>query len=195
MDYRIITSRDGVIFDQGGLDHVVAEEIRAYLLKASSDLEAEVGKRIPVVSGITRGALFSAVRGVTAQRGEAVVSLPVEHADALEYGSKPHWPPYDPTSKTFPQIQLWVTQRFREKGGTIRAAVQGIRQSRRISQASAIRSLAFLVARKIARRGTKALKMFQLAQQELGPYLTEGLWDVTLNKIAKRLNEGPRKTA
>jgi len=163
-------------------DAVMTEELRAYLTASTKMLEAEVAKRIPVNSGVTRGALFSAVRGITQGRGEAVVSLPVEHADALEMGSKPHWPPRAP-------IELWVRQRFRDKLGSIRVAVKSMKKAAGSSQERAIRSLAFLVARAISRRGTKAHHMFSEAERIFKPAIIGSMYDAMVEKIAKRLGE------
>lgn len=179
---RIRHTLTGNVFKGDIRNQIIADELRAYLTTSSKMLEAEVSKRIPVNTGATRGALFSSVRGTAVGRGEAVVSLPVEHADVLEFGSKPHWPPMAP-------IELWVRQRFRDKLGSIRLAVKSMKQTSGATQARAIRSLAFLVARAIARRGTKALHMFAAAERGLKPAIIGSMYDEMLKKIARRLGE------
>lgn len=183
MEFKVRT--EGALFDAAQRDAVMKDEITAYLTKGSKQLERAIAEKMPVNTGATRGALFSQVRGVAQGRGEAIVSLPVEHAEVLESGSKPHWPPRAP-------IELWVAQRFREKGGSIRAAVRSVRKrgSRETfadRQSAAIRSIAFLVARKIAQRGTKAIRMFARSVTELQPDI-DRQWAETVTRIAQRLS-------
>ena len=183
MEFKVRT--EGALFDAGQREAIFREEITAYLTKGSKQLERAIAEKMPVNTGASRGALFSQVRGVAQGRGEAIVSLPVEHAEALESGSKPHWPPRAP-------IELWVAQRFRDKGGSIRVAVKsvrkrGSRESFGDRQAAAIRSIAFLVARKIARSGTKAIRMFARSVTELQPDI-DRQWADTVTRIAQRLS-------
>ncbi len=184
MEFRVRT--EGALFDAMKREAILKDAISVYLTHSSKQLERAIAEKIPVNTGATRGALFSQIRGVSQGRGEAIVSLPVEHAEALESGSRPHWPPMAP-------IELWVRQRFRDKGGSIRAAVTSRQPKRsRLSAAArqerAIRSLAFLVARKIAQRGTKAIKMFSRSVTELQPEI-DRRWVETVTHIARRLSE------
>ena len=191
MDIKVRT--EGALFDAGRRDTIFKEEITKYLTSGSKRMEAAVALQIPVNTGVTRGAVFSALRGVAHGRGGAFVSLPVEHTEALEQGSKPHWPPYDPSSKTFPHIYLWVQQRFRDKGGSIRVGVKefrrkGTRATFAARQDRALRSLTFLIARKIAAKGTKARRMFALTKQAFEPILFRE-WEDVKAVIARRLSE------
>ena len=174
---QVKVERTGSLFSETARDAIMNEEVRAHLTWASKQLEASVAKLTPVNTGATRGSVFSQVRGVAQGHGEAIVSMPVEHAEALEMGSKPHWPPMAP-------IELWVAQKFRDKGGSIRATVK---QSGRSKQ-SGIRSMAFLVARAISRRGTRAYRMFAKSVASLSPAI-EARWKDTVDRIAKRLSE------
>ena len=192
-DLHIRSLLQGSIFDPGERNAIIIEELRAYLTKASKALEAEVATRIPVNTGVTRGALFSQLRGVDMTRGEAIVSLPVEYADAIEFGTKPHFPPIAP-------IELWVRQRFRDKGGSLRAAVTQARSRNtarplRSRTDAAIKSLAFAIATTIARRGTKAHRMFALAQKALERDISLTMWDQTCERIATRLSDPGSKAA
>lgn len=175
--FKVNLKTEGALFNAANREAIENEEIRAHLTWASKQLEASVAKLTPVNTGATRGSIFSQVRGVAMGHGEAIVSMPVEHAEALESGSKPHWPPSAP-------IELWVAQKFRDKGGSIRAAVK---QTGRSKQAG-IRSIAFLVARAISRRGTRAYRMFAKSVASLDPAI-KARWQDTVDRIAKRLSE------
>lgn len=183
---KVRVERTGSLFSATAIEAITGEEIKGYLTEASKRLERAIAEKIPVNTGVSRGALFSEVRGIAQGRGEAMVSLPVEHAEVLEMGSKPHWPPMAP-------IELWVRQRFRDKGGSIRAAVKETRRSGSRAtfgdrQDRAIRSIAFLVARKIARSGTKAIRMFARSTAEL-QMVIDTKWQATVDTLAKRLSE------
>jgi hypothetical protein len=191
MEIKVRT--EGALFDASQREAIFKEEITKYLVSGSKRMEAAVALQIPVNTGATRGAVFSAIRGVAHGRGEAFVSLPVEHAEVLEQGSKPHWPPYDPASKTFPHIYLWVQQRFRDKGGSIRMGVKelrrkGARATFAARQDRALRSLTFLIARKISIKGTRARRMFALTKQAFEPILLRE-WEDVKAIIARRLSE------
>lgn len=180
MDIRIKT--EGALFDPALHQGIMTEELTAFLTRSSKALEERVAMDTPVNIGTAKGALFSKVRGVTVQRGTAIVSMPVNYAEPLDEGGKPHWPPRAP-------IELWVRQRWRDKMGSMRASVKTLhrRGSGKPGIERGIRNLAFLVARKIARDGTKAVRMFTHAQKDLERDITLTWWEQTLSRIAKRL--------
>ncbi len=123
------------LFD-GTAQRVVNEEMRA---AANTGLLILKGAIIPITPvGVTE-LLRQGVQTSLAGEGVAMVGRvfdPVPHALPVEDGSKPHWPPRGP-------IELWVRRKFG------------------ITNEKEARSVAFLVARKIARSGTPAVKMFQ----------------------------------
>jgi hypothetical protein len=136
-----------VEFDLGDLDRLVdlleaapeiaGEEIYAALTASTALLERDVKELTPTAAGTLRNSVFGEVRVDTAG-GLGVVASPLEHAEYVELGTKPHFPPLEP-------LEDWV----RTKG---------------LAQDDAdVKRIAFLVARKIAQRGTLAVGMFNRA--------------------------------
>ena len=76
-------------------------------------------------------------RGISVR---GVISTPAIYGEAVELGTKPHFPPAA-------QIQYWVEKKFGLSGGDAK-------------------STAFFVARAISRRGTKGAKMFHRGLKE-----------------------------
>jgi hypothetical protein len=68
----------------------------------------------------------------TLARVELVVDATARHADPVHEGSRPHWPPRAP-------IEVWVRKKLA------------------VTETGEVKRVAFLVARKISRRGTKAV--------------------------------------
>ena len=71
---------------------------------------------------------------------KGVWGTPAKYAESVEFGTRPHWPPQDP-------ILYWVQHKL---GITGPEAV----------------AVAFLIARKISRKGTKGAHMFDDAFKE-----------------------------
>mgnify|MGYP000630952051 CR=1 FL=1 len=82
------------------------------------------------VSGWISATIGFAAPRIAGNRVEGKLSTNVIYALVVEHGSRPHWPPRAP-------IEFWVARKL------------GVRGKR-------VRAVAFLVARKIARRGTPA---------------------------------------
>lgn len=182
-EFKFKIKTEGALFNAANREAIENEEVRAYLTDASKRLEKMVFDNIPHNTGLTRGALFSTVRGVAFGRGEAIVSLPVEHAEALEFGSVPHWAPIAP-------LLLWATQRFRDKGGSVRVIVKKVQKDRGLrTQNSAVRRFAYAVQANIAKRGTRAYHMFAKSKASLELVLLGPRWKDTVDRIAKRLSE------
>jgi hypothetical protein len=98
-------------------------------------LESEIKKETPVGAGPIhlRDTVFQKVQ----TSGESVwgmVATPAKYGEPVEMGTKPHFPPIGP-------IQFWVEKKLGYDG-------------------KEARSVAFLIARAISKRGTKGHKMF-----------------------------------
>jgi hypothetical protein len=78
-----------------------------------------------------------------------VISTPLAYGEPVEVGTRPHFPPIDP-------IAHWVEKKIGASG-------------------KEARSIAFLIARAISRRGTKGAKMFQISFEELNMKLLDVL--------------------
>lgn len=92
---------------------------------------------------VAHGTLKDSVRAHNLADG-AFVAIEAPHADAVEHGSRPHWPPIQP-------LIDW-------------ALVKGLANT----EAEA-KSIGFLVARAISRRGTRPRKYFAKAVARIKP--------------------------
>ena len=85
-----------------------------------------------------------------------------DYGENVDEGSPPHWLPYDPTIKTFPSL-------YNPEGKMGWLQHKGLRLKDRPKSMTLdreMRSLAFLVARKISKKGTKATHFFADARKE-----------------------------
>lgn len=127
--------RTSPIFARG--PDVVREELQTALAYGVNEIRNEIVPLVPVNLGVLR-------QGVQTQlslQGEALdyqgrVFDPVGYAVPVEAGARPHFPPRGP-------LELWVRRKL------------GIADEREV------RSVAFLIGRAIARRGTQARNFFR----------------------------------
>jgi hypothetical protein len=113
---------------------IVREELLAALTEADQLLEREVKDKMPTASGLSRASIFSREQ-VLPDGGIGVVGTSELHVAYVELGTRPHMPPVE-------ALEDWV----RMKLG--------------ISDEKKIHGVAYLVARKIAMRGTLGVGMF-----------------------------------
>ncbi len=113
---------------------VVGEELRRGMREAVLTAEREVVERTPVDEGRLRNSIVTDILGQGADLVGVVMTQQVPYAAVVELGSRPHWPPRQP-------LEGWVKR------------VLGV-------PATEARRVAFLVARAISKRGTKAVRMF-----------------------------------
>jgi len=137
-------------------ERAYAQVGRQVMIKASAALARSVALRFNKPAGglspaIDTGLLRNSVawrvptmEGRTIQGG---VGTNVAYALPVELGSRPHWPPLAP-------IELWVRRKLRIPDRRAKA-------------------VAFLVARKIARRGTAPRKIFALGLEDAKPAMAE----------------------
>jgi hypothetical protein len=106
------------------------------LHEAVALLEAAVKKKTPYGAGPIhlRDTVFGTVKEL-GQKITGIVGTPAKYGEAVECGTKPHFPPIDP-------LEFWVEKKLGLSG----------REAR---------SVAFLIARAISVRGTKAAHMFE----------------------------------
>lgn len=116
---------------------IVMEEIATSLQEALLLLEREIKDRLPTgVTGLLRGSITHKL--IAQARGQEIagkVFSPLNYAAPVELGTKPHFPPLAP-------LRDWVEKKL------------GVSKSQS-------RSVAFLIARKIAAKGTKPQKHFE----------------------------------
>lgn len=139
------------------------ETTRAELLNAMDDatflLEREAADAMPSVSGLTRKSITSDAFSTPAGALGVVGSNAIA-AVAVELGTRPHRPPVEP-------IEAWVTQKLGIAGPEARG-------------------IAFAIANKIAKVGTKAQRPFaRTLSAQLGTL--EVLFEAAARRVAERL--------
>lgn len=139
---------------------IVDEELGAAVAAGLVMIRGAVVPRTPVgVSGSLRGAWQIDIRGQTPMITGRVFN-PLIYGPPVEAGARPHWPPRGP-------IELWVRRKLQ------------------VAEKE-VRGVAFLVARKISREGTKAVRMAEQAITETRGKV-EARWQLALQRIAQRL--------
>lgn len=142
--------------DLAGVDEMVEVESRSAISAGLSALQQVTEQHTPVASGATRQGFGTVIKGTPVHvKGELV--NPVPHAWFAEKGRRPGKMP--PISA----IELWV----RRKAGV---------------SASESRSVAFLIARAIGRRGTRP-----------GAQMLEKGWNATEGIIIRNLEGIPER--
>lgn len=142
---------------------VVREELEAAVTEADLLLAREVQERSPVgaggAAGFKGGVYHAEEIGESSVIG--IVSTSVSYAVAVELGTRPHFPPLEP-------LIDWVKAKF---------GISGEKEAR---------GAAFLVARKIARKGTVGQFPFGLTFQALENQVV-AIFDRAAARIAARL--------
>ena len=129
-----------------GAESVIHKKSKAFMHEAVLFFEGKTIDNTPV--GATqelRNSIFSTVRGLGLGL-EGIVASNALHAELVELGTKPHWPPIAP-------LEYWADRKLGKPG------------------------LGFVIARKIAQRGTRAQKMFETALEEGRPILASKVGD------------------
>jgi len=170
---------EGPFWDGRG-GRLLADYMRTAMRAGVAVVERSTATRTPVNTGALRASFGGRItetgrlaEGVPAQMLGQVGS-PITYAPHVEFGTKPHWPPRAP-------IEAWVRRKMvAQIDELVGAAAKRPRASGRPSRRTApvrfssdilpadereraIRALTFLVSRKIAKRGTKGVKMLTAA--------------------------------
>lgn len=142
---------------------VVAEELTRTTLEAELLLQREVQELTPVGvggAGGLKGSILAQLPQALPDGVIGVVGTSAAHAVPVELGTKPHFPPVAP-------LEDWVKAKL------------GV-------EPKDARRVAFLIARKIAARGTKGAFMFRTAlEQHQAP--VAGMYQAARARIAARL--------
>lgn len=112
---------------------IVREELLAAVTESDKLLEREVKDLTPTASGVSRASIFSREQ-VLGDGGIGVVGTSQPHVAYVEIGTRPHFPPVAP-------LEDWVRQKL------------AVPEKR-------VHGVAYLIARKIAQRGTLGVGMF-----------------------------------
>lgn len=142
---------------------IVRQELLGAATEATMLLEREVKDKTPTASGVSRASIFSRVQ--TLESGTlGVVGTSLPHVAFVELGTKPHFPPVQ-------ALEDWVRQKLG------------------ISDQKQIHSVAFLIARKIAVRGTLGVGMFHRTWAAQKPAVLR-MFERARNRIAARIAGG-----
>lgn len=139
---------------------VVREELLEAMAEADGKLQRQVADLTPKASGLLKGSITSE-ETVTEFGVVGIIGSPENYVIPVELGTRPHFPPVE-------KLIDWVKLRFPGKSET------------------EARSIAFLVARKISRKGTKGEKMFAGALRQLEPEI-ETIFKAATQRIAARI--------
>jgi hypothetical protein len=126
-------------------------------------LEAAIKKKAPYGAGPIhlRDTIHGDVKAMT-DRVTGIVGTPAKYGEAVEFGTKPHFPPVGP-------IQFWVEKKLGYP-------------------AAEAASVAFLIARAISQRGTKGAHMFEHTWDEKEAQVVRILEEIP-DDIIRRLQQ------
>ena len=129
----------GKIFEQAA-QPIIKEILKANVSALTGIIRSAVIEKTPVNTGALRNSIMEDT--LEAPDGTIIgrVGTNIEYALPVEFGSRPHFPPIDP-------LTYWARRKFG------------------LSEAEA-RNVAFAVAHKIAKKGTKAYRMFEHGYKE-----------------------------
>jgi len=162
MNYKIDTAElTRLIKNFPGAAKIVLDEMRTGMHQSTSVLHEQVAGRTSVFNGHAKGSLIERIYGTpVAINGE--LAMTATYGAPLEYGRKPgSFPPVD-------ALEYWVIRKL------------GITEDSR--------SVAFLIARKIARVGTKGAFMFKEGLVAARPTL-DRIWRNVGTRAAQRIEK------
>ncbi len=142
MEFAVEVTVPRIPLTDGSAPGVVHEEMLRAAEVSVALLQGSIVPRVPVDRGFARQGVQASVTGEGVDVTGRVFD-PVAYAVPLEAGSQPHFPPTD-------AIAGWVRRK-------------GIASDER-----EVRSVAFLIARAISRRGTRARNFFRDGVAEAG---------------------------
>lgn len=193
---------EGPLWDGRGGARLAAL-MRVALVAGATRIETAAARGTPVNTGLLRqsigrqivedGVLGGAATGGTyPAKITAYVGSPITYGPHVEYGTRPHWPPHAP-------IEAWVRRKLRdavarmaaETGAKARARslaatletgdgrTRTKRQRRKLEGAiateRAVKTLTFLIRRKIALKGTRGASMLRDAVKAEHPWVVRAV--------------------
>ncbi len=143
---------------------IVREELLRAMTESDLLLEREVQDGEAMTKATASGLLRASITHEQRVEGlgvEGFVGSPLNYVRPVELGTRPHFPPLEP-------LMDWVRLRF-----PVRSDAE-------------VRSIAYLVARKISRVGTKGKEIFGRALATAEPQIA-AIFEVARDRIAARL--------
>lgn len=155
---------------------IIEAEGRTFLETALGFIERMVKIFTPVgVIGALRGSIFTTNLTGTFKNLTGSVTTPSEYALPAEEGTKPHMPPVDP-------LILWV----RRKGLTTGILLSRLQGGGREGEE---RKIAWAIAMKIKKEGTKGAHMFRRALEKSQTFVGQER-DAYAKRVADRITNG-----
>lgn len=139
---------------------VVEQELTAAVAEADLLIEREIKDAWPTASGLSRSSITH-VETVAGLHVEGFVGSTLNYVQPVDLGTRPHFPP-------------------------VEALIDWVRTKLGVASDKQARGIAFLIARKIARQGTKGAHVFDEALERLTPQL-ERIFGAAQARIASRL--------
>lgn len=160
-DFRITYKRPpSKLFDTEETRKIIEQELTTASIKSVGEFHGALVPKTPFAFGFLRNSWQQRVF----KRGKDVIGQvrsTAPHAWPVEEGSKPHFPPIAP-------IELWVKRKLQ------------------IKDAKQAKAIAFLIARKIAKFGTKAVHMVRDTFREKKSSI-ESNYKQALSNITQRI--------
>lgn len=138
---------------------IVQQELSLFMHGATQHMRSEVVDRTPAAMGTLRASVSASVETM-ADGMLGIVGTPQPYAVPVELGTKPHFPPVQ-------ALEDWVRQKLGVSG-------------------TDVRRVAYLVARKISKKGTKGHFMFRDAF-EANAAEVQRQFDQTVSRIVARI--------
>lgn len=143
---------------QKAVEDEIEKVVRRFMEKLRTDADSEIRKGRMIYTGETiKNLRYEVTRQAGKITGVMGVGANVKHAIFAHEPTKPHFPPIQP-------IQDWVIKKGLIKQGgkaTILKAIKGTKNAD--AKMKEARTIAFLIARKISRKGTKGLPFLRMA--------------------------------
>ena len=153
-------ARVAAVFEQAPA--IAVEELLAAMTEVDLHLVREVAERTPTAHGTLRASIFGEER-IQGDGVLGVVASPLAHAEYVELGTRPHFPPLEP-------LEDWVRVKFAK------------------TDEDEIRGIALAIARTIAVRGTLAVGMFNRAFAANKGQI-ERRFERATARVAQRMND------
>lgn len=144
---------------------IAQAELTRFMAAATAHLQTEVQERTPTNAGTLRASIIGRVQPLPGGIGvEAVVGTALAYAIPVELGTQPHMPPVEP-------LIAWARSKLGLRGKAAERAAWGI-------------------ARNIARRGTRPVRMFGDSLEANRAQLAAGFGAAVRRALAKIAEAG-----
>lgn len=144
---------------------IAQAELSRFMTAAVAHLQGEVQQRTPTHRGTLRASIIGSVRPLDGLGVEGVVGTSAAYAIPVELGAAPHMPPVEPLID-WARSKLGVSGKAAERAGRA-------------------------IARKIARQGTRAVRMFGESLVDNRAQLARG-FAIAVRRMLARIAEAGR---